>query len=95
MYGAERIKEYYKIQNSEPGWEKVLEKYDIDWIIFDPKSALSRYLLVLGVWRLVYADTVAHIFVREIPKYRPLIEKYGHVKPLAETVEDRTTAVSP
>jgi hypothetical protein len=87
MYGPERMKEYLKIQNSEPGWEKVLEKYDIDWIIFDARSALSRYLLVLGVWRLVYADTVAHIFVREIPKYRPLIERYGHVKPLAETVE--------
>jgi hypothetical protein len=95
MYGAERIKEYYKIQNSEPGWEKVLEKYDIDWIIFDAKSALSRYLLVLGGWRLVYADKVAHVFVMEIPKYRPLIERYGRVKPLAETVEDKTTAASP
>lgn len=81
MYGVDRMKEYFKITNFEPGWEKVIEKYGIDWIIYDANSALSRYLRATQGWRLIYADKVAHIFVKELPKYRYLLEKYRDVKP--------------
>lgn len=84
MYGSERMKEYYRISNFEPGWEQVVEKYRIDWIIFDANSALSRYLRARGGWRLIYADKLAHIFVRDVPKYRDLIKRYRDVKPLPE-----------
>ncbi len=84
MYGSERMKEYYKVINFEPGWEQVVEKYRIDWIIYDAKSALSRYLRAGTGWKLIYADKVAHIFVKKIPKYQHLIDKYRNVKPLPE-----------
>jgi hypothetical protein len=84
MYGVERMKEYYKISNFETGWEQVAEKYRIDWIIIDANSALSRYLAAGTGWRLIYADKVAHIFVKRIPKYQRLIDKYRDVKPLPE-----------
>lgn len=84
MYGAERIKEYKKIRNIETGWQEVLKKHDIDWIFYEAKSVLSRYLLATSGWRLIYADRVAHIFVKDIPKYQPLIKKYSDVKPLPE-----------
>ena len=84
MYGAERIKEYKKMREIETGWQEVVKKYDIDWIFFEAKSALSRFLLAAGGWRLIYADRVAHIFVKDIPKYQPLIKKYADVKPLPE-----------
>lgn len=82
MYGAERMKEYNNISGFEPGWEKLLEKYRISWIIFDAKSALSRFLLQDDRWRLIYADKVANIFVRNLPEYQYLITKYKDVKPL-------------
>jgi len=84
MYGVERMKEYYRISNFETGWEQVVEKHRIDWIIIDANSALSRYLRVGTGWRLIYADKVAHIFVENIPKYQRLIVKYRDVKPLPE-----------
>jgi hypothetical protein len=87
MYGTERMKEYFRVTKFEPGWEQVIEKYRIDWIIFDAKSALSRYLRVGNGWRLIYADRVAHIFVKDIPKYRDLIGRYPDVRPLPETTE--------
>lgn len=87
MYGAERMKAYFKVTNFELGWERVIEKYRIDWIIFDAKSALSRYLLAGSGWRLIYADRVAHIFVRDIPKYRNLIDRYRDVRPLPGITE--------
>lgn len=84
MYGAERIKEYKKIREVETGWQDVVKKYNIDWIFFEAKSVLSRFLLATSGWRLIYADKVAHIFVQDIPKYQHLINKYGNVKPLPE-----------
>lgn len=82
MYGTEKLKEYYKIISFDSDWESVMKKYDMNWIIFDANSQLSRYLLGRGDWRLIYADKVAHLFVRDIPLYQPLIRKYPDVKPL-------------
>lgn len=84
MYGIERLKEYSKVIHIEEGWEKVFEKYDIDWIFFDANSILSRVLIKDNEWRLIYADKIANIFVRNIPEYYYLVEKYKNVKPLIE-----------
>ncbi len=90
MYGVERMKEYNKVMGFEPGWEKVLEKYRITWIIFDAKSMLSRFLLSNDHWRLIYADKVANIFVKDIPEYRYLLDKYKDVKPLPHDYDDKS-----
>jgi len=92
MYGSARLKEYFKIANFENGWEDVLNKYKISWIIYDAKSGLSRFLLKNNDWRLIYADKVAHIFVKNIPAYQYLIDKYKDVKPVPET--DKTKVES-
>jgi hypothetical protein len=81
MYGTAILKEYNKIVNFERGWERILDKYRITWIFFDSNSRLSRYLLRDSNWVLIYSDKVADIFVRNLPQYRPLIEKYGSTKP--------------
>jgi hypothetical protein len=89
MYGTERLKEYNKIAGFDTGWEDVLEKYNISWIIFDAQSGLSRFLLRNDHWRLIYADKVAHIFVKNIPAYQYLIQKYNNVKPVPETAKTK------
>ena len=76
MYGAYRIKEYFKIKNIDRDWESVMRKYDMNWVIFDADSPLSRHLQRCNGWRLIYDDKVANIFVRNIPLYQPLINKY-------------------
>ena len=83
MYGTEKIKEYLKITSLGSGWEKILEKYNIGWIFFDANSALSRTLYEKNGWRLIYADNVANIFVKEREEYQDLIKKYGNVTPVA------------
>jgi hypothetical protein len=64
MYGTSILKEYLTVVNVQPGWEKVLEKYDIGWIIFDAESALSAILRQRRDWQLLYGDKVANIFVK-------------------------------
>ena len=83
VYGTEKFKEYIKIANLGPGWEKVLEKYNIGWIFYDANSVLSRSLYGKNGWRLIYADNVANIFVKERAEYQDLIKKYGNVTPVA------------
>lgn len=93
MYGTERMKEYFSVINFEPGWEQVIEKYRIDWFIIGANSALSRYLRAGSGWKLIYADRVAHVFVKEISHYRYLIERYRAVRPLPETTENNAKSV--
>jgi hypothetical protein len=89
MYGVEIMKEYFKVMGFKPGWETVLQKYGIDWIIFNNKSALSRFLLERSDWKLIYSDKVANIFVRRSPVNQPLIDKYPDVKPVIVEDEEK------
>jgi hypothetical protein len=81
MYGERILKDYNKVISFEPGWEDILNKYRITWIFYDSDSRFSRYLLKDSNWVLIYSDKVASIFVKNLPQYRPLIEKYRGVKP--------------
>jgi len=80
MYGAEILKEYDNVRKFEPGWEEILQKYTITWIIYGSNSALSRYLIQNKGWHLIYADKVAIIFIKNIPENQRLIQKYRNVK---------------
>jgi hypothetical protein len=84
MYGSSRLKEYLEVTNVRPGWEKIIEKYNIRWIIYGANSPLSMFLMERSDWRLIYADKVANIFVKNIPENRYIINKYPDVKLVME-----------
>lgn len=81
-YDVGRLKEYLKVIYFEPGWERVIEKYNINWIIFNTNSALSRFLLEKKEWKLIYSEEVASIFVRNNPGNQELIKRHQNVKPV-------------
>ena len=58
----------------------ILKKYDISWIIYNSNSVLSLFLMERDDWRLIYADKVADVFVKDIPENQYLIQKYPDVK---------------
>lgn len=90
MYGAERLKEYQKVTLFKQGWEKVIQKYNISWAIFGANTSLSRHLLIHKDWKLIYADKVTNIFVKNVPEHRHLIEKYPAVQPVVEKGKEKT-----
>jgi hypothetical protein len=90
MYGVNNLKEYRNVTNFKLGWEEVLVKYSISWIIYPADSEFSRFLLMHPEWKLIYADKVANIFVKKIPANQYLIEKYPSVKPVV--IEDKEDA---
>jgi len=90
MYGVDRLKEYIKVAKVKPGWDEVLKKYNINWIIYNANSSLSLLLMERDDWKLIYADKVANIFVKDIPEYQDLIEKYPDVELVVDEKEEKT-----
>ncbi|MBT0893241.1 hypothetical protein KI811_05355 [Geobacter hydrogenophilus] len=90
MYGTERMKEYNTVVGFDTGWDDVVSKYRFTWVIFDTDSILSRILLQKKDWKLIYSDKVANIFVRDLPQYQYLIEKYKNVKPVVVNRKEDT-----
>jgi len=80
MYGVDIMKEYRKVLSIKPGWDEVLKKYNINWIIYNANKPLTSFLMERDDWKLIYADKVANIFVKNIPEYQYLIERYPDVK---------------
>ena len=80
IYGNEKLKDYLDVTNMRRGWEKILEKYNTNWIIIEAYSPLSQYLNMTKNWRLIYSDSVAAIYVKDIQKNNYIINKYGGVK---------------
>lgn len=65
MYGAEFLQEYEAAAHCTPGWEKVLEKYQVDWVFLPKKFELTKELKSSEAWTEIFSDKVAVILVRK------------------------------
>jgi hypothetical protein len=88
MYGVDIMKEYRNVLIIKPGWDEILKKYNIDWVIYNANSSFSMFLMERDDWKLIYADKVANIFVKDIPEYQYLIEKYPDVELVVDEEEE-------
>lgn len=79
--GDEYTKTFLKVDNITPEWRETLEKYQVNWIIHQAGSKLSVLLLGDPNWKLIYADEVANIFVKNVPHNQTILDKYPDVKP--------------
>lgn len=79
IYMRERFQDYLDVISLKPGWDKILDKYDINWIIFNKDSFLSRFLSNSEAWKPIYSDPMASIFVKNKPENQDLIMKYRQV----------------
>src|SRR5438093_697135 len=87
MYGEAWGSQYLNVVTMRPGWEEVFEKNNFSWVFIGAEAPLSSLLLEKKNWRLIYADTVADIFVKQIPENHLLIDKYPNVKPIRKREE--------
>ena len=80
--------EYMSILYMNPGFEKKLEHYGIDYAVyFDPKMAkypnslkqnIVSYFCKNENWKLVYWDDKSMLFLKNIPKFGDLINKFEY-----------------
>jgi hypothetical protein len=71
-----------------PGFEKKLEDYGVDYVIYlDPdlirrpnemKNIIIRYLSHKPNWKLIFWDDKSFLFLRDEPRYTDIIKKYEY-----------------
>jgi hypothetical protein len=64
IYGEALTREYERVITLSEGWEEILNKYDVQWVIMRTNMPLVRALSASENWETAYADTTAIILVR-------------------------------
>jgi hypothetical protein len=66
LYGNDLLRNYLKVQAAQPGFDHVLDAYDVDWVLMLSGGALSTQLACRTAWSEVYQDDVATIWIRSL-----------------------------
>jgi hypothetical protein len=64
LMGDPLLNEYEDVQTLRPDWRQILDRYQVDYIVYNKGEALANVLADEPGWTLVYQDSVAVIYVR-------------------------------
>jgi hypothetical protein len=67
LMGDPLLNEYQDVQTLRSDWKQVLDKYGVDYIVYNRGEALANVLATQPEWTLAYEDSVAVIYVRKLP----------------------------
>jgi len=73
FYGEALMREYFEVINLSAGWEGVLDKYDVSWMLVPRGETLANYLYSIhdDAWDVIYEDDTAVIFRRDSGNVAP------------------------
>ena len=64
MYPTSVIYDYFDLTGAKPGWSKVLDKYDVDVIVWGKDTSLAEMLDHSDQWKRVHRDATDAVWVR-------------------------------
>lgn len=64
LMGDPLLNQYEDVQTLRPDWQSVLDRWKVDYIVYNRGEALANVLATQTGWKLVYQDSVAVIYVR-------------------------------
>jgi hypothetical protein len=64
LMGDPLLNEYEDVQTLRPDWKQVLDRYQVDYIVYNKGEALANVLADEPDWKLVYEDSVAVVYVK-------------------------------
>ena len=64
MYPTSVIYDYFDLTGGKPGWSKILDRYDVDVIVWGKDSALAAELAASPNWHRVHRDQSRAVWVR-------------------------------
>jgi hypothetical protein len=79
VYGSDVLKEFLTVTQVGPGWQGVLDKWQVQTILALRPSPLTETLQAQGGWRLVFTEREAVVFVRETDANRPLLDRLARL----------------
>ncbi|HEY0829546.1 MAG TPA: hypothetical protein VGE99_00290 [Candidatus Dormibacteraeota bacterium] len=68
LMGDPLLNDYEDVQTLRPDWKQILDRYAVDYVVYNKGEALSNVLATQPDWTEVYQDSVAVIYVRTISK---------------------------
>jgi hypothetical protein len=81
-YNQEVFREHQSVTGAMPGWEEILRKYGITYIVLKSMDSSGQVLPIIPElsrnpgWSLVFADGLFVIFVKDSPENRAYIAKH-------------------
>jgi hypothetical protein len=79
MYGDDFIREYLEMTVGAPDWQRLFDKYRVDYLVVQRDTALRQLLLCRGDYKLVYDDAENSVLLKDAPEYVDIIRQYGRV----------------
>ncbi len=76
MYLGQAGQDYLTLVGALSGWEKIVDKYDINFVLNYASTPLTRVFLDSQDWRLVYFDPQYVVFVKNSKKNETVIKNY-------------------
>ena len=84
----EIFSEYNSIISMKPGFEKKLDEHDIDYALYlapdlvrmpqEMERTIISYFTKNEDWKLVFWDDKSFLFVKNLPKFKDIIDKYEY-----------------
>lgn len=67
FYGEVLFREYLEVISLNDGWEKILDKYDVAWMLIPTRDRMGQYLISNQEddWTVIYQDDTAVILRRD------------------------------
>lgn len=65
FYGEPLTRQYLQVERAEPGWETILDRFDIRWVIVPTNCPLAAQLDQSLLWTEKYKDNVAGVWIRK------------------------------
>jgi hypothetical protein len=66
FYGEALTRQYEQVISVVPGWDDILDRYDVGWVIIPSQGLLAGELRGHTDWQSLYHDETAQIFVRRV-----------------------------
>ena len=64
MYDQSILEEYDAVKNADPGWEAIVERYDVEAILLAPSTTLTRGPAEAAGWCEAYRDETQVLYLR-------------------------------
>ena len=73
FYGEALMRQYFDVINVNTNWEKILDQYQVSWLIIPRDETLAKYLYSVDddPWHVIYEDDTAVIFRRDLVNTAP------------------------
>jgi hypothetical protein len=68
MYGNQLLRDYETVERAEPGWQGLLDKYEVDVLLIADRLPITGALAADGGWKRVFGEDGRGVYERRQPR---------------------------